>query len=337
MLKKIFLCLFAGVFFVAGANAAAVDPLKCVAYGITVTGQTSGSERPAINADYVIYFDNNSSDIPNDCKAEVKGIVEKLAKEQGDIETVLLFGSADGVGNSNYNAKLAQKRVNTVANRLKGEGFTDEQLCEYSNDGNVSGRCARTTMGDAFSRERGYLKSSEADRAVFMFVIYKNAQCTEAVIDTLNTLQQKVRDDDVQTKLTTAQSYCNKDNQEEILLQSQYNAIMDAINSAIQKYPELSQYVPSDLSVSVLVSAIEAVRRDLSRDASVWKTADGGFNYARLASDSVAGVVLGTAGGIITSKLVKKSQLSKGFEDIMCTIGGQNVAGWDDEFSVGVR
>lgn len=71
-------------------------------------------------------------------------------------------------------------------------------------------------------------------------------------------------------------------------------------------------------------------------EKSVWKDAEGNFNTARLASDSIAGVVLGTAGGIITSKLVKKNQLKQGFEDIKCSIGGQNVASYGDSFSVGM-
>ena len=70
---------------------------------------------------------------------------------------------------------------------------------------------------------------------------------------------------------------------------------------------------------------------------SVWKTEEGKFNTARLASDSIAGVVLGTAGGLITSKVVKKNQVKSGFEDIECTVGGQKVADWHDEFTVGVQ
>ena len=70
---------------------------------------------------------------------------------------------------------------------------------------------------------------------------------------------------------------------------------------------------------------------------SVWKNAEGKFNTARLASDSIAGVVLGTAGGLITSHLVKKNQVKTGFEDIQCTVGGQKVADWGDEFMVGIR
>jgi hypothetical protein len=71
--------------------------------------------------------------------------------------------------------------------------------------------------------------------------------------------------------------------------------------------------------------------------SSVWTKEDGSFNTARLASDSIAGVVLGTTGGIITSNVIKKNQIKKGFEDLKCTIGGQSVAAYGDEFSVGVK
>ncbi len=70
-------------------------------------------------------------------------------------------------------------------------------------------------------------------------------------------------------------------------------------------------------------------------DASVWKDRDGDFNTARLVSDSVAGGVLGMAGGLITNKVMKKNQVKGGFEDIKCAIDGQVVAVWGDEFVVG--
>ena len=72
-------------------------------------------------------------------------------------------------------------------------------------------------------------------------------------------------------------------------------------------------------------------------DVSVWKNSDGGFNTARLASDGIAGVTLGTIGGLITSNIIKKNQVKSGFEDMKCAIGGQVVADWGDEFDVGIR
>lgn len=70
---------------------------------------------------------------------------------------------------------------------------------------------------------------------------------------------------------------------------------------------------------------------------SKWRNAEGKFNSARLASDSIAAVVLGTTGGIITSKIIKKNQVEDGFEDLECHIGGQKVADWGDEFRAGIQ
>ena len=72
-------------------------------------------------------------------------------------------------------------------------------------------------------------------------------------------------------------------------------------------------------------------------ERSKWRDAEGKFNTARLASDSIAAVVLGTAGGLISSKVIKKKQVENGFEDIKCTIGSQEVADWGDEFQVGIQ
>ena len=69
----------------------------------------------------------------------------------------------------------------------------------------------------------------------------------------------------------------------------------------------------------------------------VWKDAEGNFNTARLISDSVAGVVLGTVGGVVTSSIVKKNQVKKGFESLKCTIGGQDIATYGDEFTIGLK
>ncbi|MDE6250102.1 MAG: hypothetical protein K2M34_00505 [Alphaproteobacteria bacterium] len=85
------------------------------------------------------------------------------------------------------------------------------------------------------------------------------------------------------------------------------------------------------------ISELNGISDDWYRNRSHWKNADGKFNTARLASDSVAGVVLGTVGGVITSNVIKKNQVKGGFEDINCVIGGQRVAGFADQFNVGIQ
>ena len=87
----------------------------------------------------------------------------------------------------------------------------------------------------------------------------------------------------------------------------------------------------------VAYDALRKIHDEFEGKRSVWKDKSGNFNTARLASDSIAGVVLGTAGGLITSNVVKKNQIESGFEDIKCTIGGQNVADWGDQFRVGIQ
>ena len=86
------------------------------------------------------------------------------------------------------------------------------------------------------------------------------------------------------------------------------------------------------LSAMSLLNAFDAATKE-----SVWKDKDGKFNTARLASDTAAGVILGTAGGLISNKLIKKSQVKKGFENIGCYVAGQEVAAYGDEFTVGMN
>lgn len=67
-------------------------------------------------------------------------------------------------------------------------------------------------------------------------------------------------------------------------------------------------------------------------ERSRWTSADGSFNTARLASDGIAGAVLGTAGGLITHTLVKSSQSESGFANVQCKIADQTLGNWGDSF-----
>ncbi len=89
-------------------------------------------------------------------------------------------------------------------------------------------------------------------------------------------------------------------------------------------------------------SKIENVHSKLKRKqdsfkASAWKNAEGEFNTARLASDSIAGAAVGAVGGLLINKHVKKNQVEDGFEALGCSVRGEIVAGWGEEFSVGVK
>ncbi len=331
MLKKIFACVFAGMFFVAGAGAAVDARTECVKSASD--GFFDYGYAGYMVPDYAIFFDNDSSGIPGACTDDVNKLVADLADQKDDIETVLLFGSADSTGNSQHNAELAQNRVNTVNKLLQD---ADVPVCKYNSNG-IS-RCARVSIGESDMWIDDDNESRYKSRAVFMFVIYKGDICDEKTIEALDALIKVLPDD---SSLKQAQEICNSNKKDQMLLRSQRQQIMAAMANAIANYPEKTKTVveklPADLSATILANGIIAVRDSLVSGASVWKTDKGTFNYARLASDSIAGVVLGTAGGIITSNVVKKNQIKNGFEDVMCTVGGQNVANWGDEFRVGVR
>ncbi len=133
--------------------------------------------------------------------------------------------------------------------------------------------------------------------------------------------------------------------------QEEYDALRDVLQLYMAECGVASEVVvpvPDDGSAaaSIRVRAImERIKSNSSVlrgmvaefDTSVWKTQEGKFNTARLASDSIAGVVLGTAGGLITSNVIKKNQVKNGLEDIQCTVGGQAVAGFGDQFRVGIQ
>ena len=135
---------------------------------------------------------------------------------------------------------------------------------------------------------------------------------------------------DVIAAYEALEEYCaNEPNKNEF--NSRRNALVSLRNACSDKQRRITE---STAKISGLGDKLKDI---MSAKLSVWKTAEGNFNGARLASDSIAGVVLGTAGGLITSTVVKKNQVKTGFEDVNCAVGGQNVAGWGDEFTVGIR
>ena len=107
--------------------------------------------------------------------------------------------------------------------------------------------------------------------------------------------------------------------------------------ACVEKEEVIKKHAAAALITRVKKTHQELQKRQAGLKVSVWKDDKGNFNTARLVSDSVAGVVLGTAGGLITSSVVKKNQVENGFEDLKCTVGGQIVADWGDQFRVGIQ
>ncbi len=93
--------------------------------------------------------------------------------------------------------------------------------------------------------------------------------------------------------------------------------------------PEIKE---ATVSISDLVANLSKIESEFG--LSKWRTAEGKFNYARLASDATAGIVLGTTGALVTAHVVKKKQVEDGFESLECTVGGQHVGDWGDVFRI---
>ena len=118
----------------------------------------------------------------------------------------------------------------------------------------------------------------------------------------------------------------------------QFNRMSNEVSLSVERNCKSVVMPDSSQSRAAIIAAGGVLDGIVSGfDVSVWKDQEGNFNTARLASDSIAGVVLGTAGGLISSHVIKKSQIKKGFEDIQCVIAGQPVAGWGDLFQVGIQ
>ena len=141
----------------------------------------------------------------------------------------------------------------------------------------------------------------------------------------------------------------NKEKNTEKTVELFYNSDQDVYCQKLPEEKNLYSVTISGDNSQVIISEQNASRLKIKRawtrlnamsddfKVSVWRDKQGNFNTARLASDSIAAVVLGTTGALVTSNIVKKNQVSGGFEDVQCTIGGQVVATWGDDFSVGIQ
>ena len=116
-----------------------------------------------------------------------------------------------------------------------------------------------------------------------------------------------------------------------------YSGNIDFLRGKFCNDSRYSREVVLDAQTKKAIENMNAFFKMAEEDTTVWRTEEGKFNTARLASDATAGVVLGTVGGVVSAKVIKKNQLEKGYDALKCTIGGQKMADWGDVFNVGLR
>ena len=135
--------------------------------------------------------------------------------------------------------------------------------------------------------------------------------------------------------ITQIQRLCNSQG----LTAALYNELYTQVETSVTLYCQQTEppVIDSNSKNKIIAAAGKLDTMFAKFEVSKWKNEEGEFNTARLASDSIAGVVLGTTGGLITSSVMKKKQVEQGFEDLRCVVGGQSVADWGDEFMVGIQ
>ncbi len=300
------------------------------------------------NSKIKMFFDTGSKTdigLHSGCEDEYKKIYSLLLKQVQDIEQLVLIGSADeqNASGSFDNRDLAERRVNYAGDLF--DGFNRHIYVTGDKD-------AETWSGSI---------NNPIFRAVDIYVVWELQSCDQTTMNNVNTMQAALKEVlpkyadksgkikealDITTKLqnicaSTSTRLTASQGKEYSLLLSKLGRIMLELGKSITEIQlinnqlNISQTTVSNTEINAYYSRLNKIRDSLK--VSAWRDAEGKFNTARLASDSIAGVVLGTVGGIVTSKLVKKNQLKKGFEDLSCNVGGQKVADYGDTFRVGLQ
>lgn len=303
---------------------------------------TNGIALKGQNAKIQLFFDTGSSTsigLHDGCEAEYKKIYADIQKVAGDIEELVFIGSADkqGAATGFDNVDLARRRADYATSVLSG-GLAWRKF----------------VTGDADAKVYSPTVDDQVERSVNVYVIWRLAQCPTKFVEKLSAYEKELTGalsdhpndkDKIEKALAgvkRAKELCHPGKtltagEVERLLDEVYGLLIVA-GDVVTSVQVINTEIGIDVSyqenaIDLQYSKLDNLRREFG--LSVWRDENGNFNTARLVSDSIAGVVLGTVGGIVTSKLVKKNQLKKGFEDIGCYVGGQSVAGYGDEFNVG--
>lgn len=330
-LKRFFLFMA----LVIGACGGAWGDDPCVSgseISSTVTTITD-SNGNNITPQYAVHFDTGKyEDVNNRCTGSWGDLFNKIKEKKvaGQIEDVLLFASTDKIGSDATNLTLSKNRLDFVKKKLEEIGITNPQTMFYLGEGAWA------------DNEADYKK-----RAVYIFFTSTTNGgqsvniCNETVRGALTGLLGKL--DGYKADVSAAKqkvreliNFCgggktNAGQNDVDDFENKLKALLGALPSDLGEL----EYFKSELeglNLQLKVARVQAIYAGLSTGGSVWKNTEGKFNSYRLMADSTGAVVLGTAGALLSSHLIKKAQVKEGFEDLQCTIGGQLVANWGDEF-----
>jgi hypothetical protein len=115
----------------------------------------------------------------------------------------------------------------------------------------------------------------------------------------------------------------------------------DGVKAYAAVWTEVEPDEPEPLPVPIVVDLMKGKdgildiwKRVPKMDADGWRSAEGGFNTTRLLADAAGGAVIGTAAGVLTNVLMKKSQLKSGYESVQCVYGNAGAAAFGEQFIV---
>lgn len=223
---------------------------------------------------------------------------------------------------------VVQDLINSAIEEMQRElSSVDDELCAGLND-------QLNSINDIISRLGAVESKVNQMLADISDIQGLNTEQTNAIEQLRNAINDYSTPEEVYQWIMEHYDTFNADQLEKIeeIAQRYIDAKLASFNARMNLMDLQRESERKILSAMSLLNAFVAATKE-----SVWKDKDGKFNTARLASDTAAGVILGTAGGLISNKLIKKSQVKKGFENIGCYVAGQEVAAYGDEFTVGMN